>query len=721
NTTYLSTLQAWQDASGQDAHSMSAPPLFVDAAGGDYHVQSTEGSYHGGAWTLDGQDSPCIDGGFGDVGDEPAPNAIALWPADLGQRNLGAYGGTEQASRTPHNRQVTLLEPVGGEQYLDRHVPIDVRWEWRGADWAPGDTLSFEYSSDSCATWSPVQGGDAIPVEAGAFVWDVSRFPTGHHYRLRMTCTQDPAATDASADDFHIGTFLRYFVNDSATANDIWCTAPGDDANDGLSHATPKASVQAIVDTYSLVEGETVRIDTGAYAGGITVGASDGGSSAAPVTFEVSPFGVIFSGLAPAAVWHLDQCTGIVLTTAASGVYPTTPRRWMRLTGGGHGLHVDGASHITVRRVEITGNTGIGIPVEGAANLDVTGALVHGNGGGIRVADSHVARVENCTVFGNASHAFSLDNASTEVTVQNSILWADGAGASAVDWPAASPTSTSDYNDLYATNTAVVSNRGATLAAWQAATGLDAHSLSQDPLFVDAAGGDCHVQSEAKSYHDGAWSADGGSSACIDAGLGDAGDEPPPNTTPGQGAGLGQRNLGAYGGSEQGSKTPGVRYIELAEPAGGEGYENQAVPVDIRWSQESTGWAPGDTVLIDYSDDSGATWTSIATGVPASDETYPWDISALPAGEHYRVRVTCEQDAQATNQSRYDFFIGVAAPYYVNDGSVAHDAWCTAPGDDANDGRTPGAPKATVQAILDTYDLEPGNRVRIDTGTYVLD
>jgi hypothetical protein len=41
--------------------------------------------------------------------------------------------------------------------------------------------------------------------------------------------------------------------------------------------------------------------------------------------------------------------------------------------------------------------------------------------------------------------------------------------------------------------------------------------------------------------------------------------------------------------------------------------------------------------------------------------------------------------------------------YYVNDLSNVHDQWATA--------------KASVQAILSRYDLEPGDRVRIDTGT----
>ncbi len=58
--------------------------------------------------------------------------------------------------------------------------------------------------------------------------------------------------------------------------------------------------------------------------------------------------------------------------------------------------------------------------------------------------------------------------------------------------------------------------------------------------------------------------------------------------------------------------------------------------------------------------------------------------------------------------------------YYVNDPSTVHDEWATAPGNDLNNGLTPATPKASVQAILQTYDLNAGDRVRIDTGTYNL-
>lgn len=69
-------------------------PLFVSAAGGDYHVQSMGGHYSASGWVPDARTSPAVDAG--DVGSpyasEPAPNG--------GRVNLGAYGNTLEASRS---------------------------------------------------------------------------------------------------------------------------------------------------------------------------------------------------------------------------------------------------------------------------------------------------------------------------------------------------------------------------------------------------------------------------------------------------------------------------------------------------------------------------------------------------------------------------------------------------------------------------------------------
>src|SRR5262249_8514233 len=48
------------------------------------------------------------------------------------------------------------------------------------------------------------------------------------------------------------------------------------------------------------------------------------------------------------------------------------------------------------------------------------------------------------------------------------------------------------------------------------------------------------------------------------------------------------------------------------------------------------------------------------------------------------------------------------------------DTFTTAPGDNANSGKSPSAPMLTLQALLDAYDLDPLDVIHADAGTYTL-
>ena len=56
--------------------------------------------------------------------------------------------------------------------------------------------------------------------------------------------------------------------------------------------------------------------------------------------------------------------------------------------------------------------------------------------------------------------------------------------------------------------------------------------------------------------------------------------------------------------------------------------------------------------------------------------------------------------------------------YYVNDNSTTNDLFTTAVGNDANSGKSPDQPMASLNALIAAYDLDPGDVVHIDTGTY---
>ncbi|MGD9874159.1 MAG: S8 family serine peptidase [Kiritimatiellia bacterium] len=93
-----------------DEGCFDADPLFADADAGDYHLKSEAGRFvETGMWTNDAVTSPCIDMGYpgADCYAEPAPNGDRV--------NIGAYGGTEEASKGYDNsRRLIILSAVGG-------------------------------------------------------------------------------------------------------------------------------------------------------------------------------------------------------------------------------------------------------------------------------------------------------------------------------------------------------------------------------------------------------------------------------------------------------------------------------------------------------------------------------------------------------------------------------------------------------------------------------
>lgn len=61
-----------------------------------------------------------------------------------------------------------------------------------------------------------------------------------------------------------------------------------------------------------------------------------------------------------------------------------------------------------------------------------------------------------------------------------------------------------------------------------------------------------------------------------------------------------------------------------------------------------------------------------------------------------------------------------AATYYVNDASTSGDLYTIAAGQAVNSGASASAPKDSLQGIFDTYALQPGDRIYVDTGTYAV-
>ncbi|HVF35319.1 MAG TPA: DUF1565 domain-containing protein [Candidatus Saccharimonadia bacterium] len=74
---------------------VNVDPLFFNATALDYHVRSAAGRYTPGGWVNDAQTSPAIDAG------DPASSFAQETQPNGGRVNLGAFGNTPEASRSP--------------------------------------------------------------------------------------------------------------------------------------------------------------------------------------------------------------------------------------------------------------------------------------------------------------------------------------------------------------------------------------------------------------------------------------------------------------------------------------------------------------------------------------------------------------------------------------------------------------------------------------------
>jgi hypothetical protein len=112
---------------------------------GDYHLQSEGWSWDvlRGQWTWDEATSPCIDAGHPAVGLGDEPLTLAVDPLNrLGRNiriNMGAYGGTAEASMAPKGWALLNDLDNSGRVTQEDFVLLADRW-LSAADALPADT-----------------------------------------------------------------------------------------------------------------------------------------------------------------------------------------------------------------------------------------------------------------------------------------------------------------------------------------------------------------------------------------------------------------------------------------------------------------------------------------------------------------------------------------------------------------------------------------------------
>ena len=112
---------------------IAVDPCFADPCSGDYHLKSQAGRWDPNtqSWIQDANTSPCIDAGNpnSSIGWEPFPNG--------GVVNMGAYGGTEKASKSYFGTPV-CEKPISGDINGDCIV-----------DWRDFAIMAFHWLEDN--------------------------------------------------------------------------------------------------------------------------------------------------------------------------------------------------------------------------------------------------------------------------------------------------------------------------------------------------------------------------------------------------------------------------------------------------------------------------------------------------------------------------------------------------------------------------------------------
>ncbi len=285
-------LAHWRIASLGDSGSLSDAPLFVDIDGtddslgfvsisndgrdDDFHLSSSIGRFTGSlapvrseitglpvdlpvTELVDELQSPAIDRGDDSMAYDSEPSTNG------GYVNLGVYGNTPQASKSPAEFLV-VVSPNGDETWPIGRV-FDISWRSAQID---GDTTGFvdiDLIRDSDEGF--VSSLASAEISLGHFQWTApSTVTPADDYRIRITHSDvSDGLTDQSDVPFEIKDAISvYYVNDGIDSQDEYTTAAGNDANDGLSPATPKATLRSLLESGTLQPGDTIVVDHGVYA-----------------------------------------------------------------------------------------------------------------------------------------------------------------------------------------------------------------------------------------------------------------------------------------------------------------------------------------------------------------------------------------------------------------------------------------------------------------------
>ena len=150
----------------------------------------------------------------------------------------------------------------------------------------------------------------------------------------------------------------------------------------------------------------------------------------------------------------------------------------------GTAITIAGSTNATIYRNNIYSNS-TGIAFSSVTSIKIYNNLIYNNSIGLHGTTATNAIMDNNTLYRNASTGIYLNTVATNATVKNNIIWQQSGTAINVS-DNSQAGFVSNRNNLYVVYPGVFGYWGSsrtTLAAWQAASGQDANSISAQPKF----------------------------------------------------------------------------------------------------------------------------------------------------------------------------------------------------------------------------------------------
>ncbi|MDA1044663.1 MAG: right-handed parallel beta-helix repeat-containing protein, partial [Verrucomicrobia bacterium] len=251
--------------------------------------------------------------------------------------------------------------------------------------WGPTD------GATNAAAWLFAQ---ALGVQNGVFSREISGLTSNtlYYYRTFVQNTSG-VAWAASTTNFTSTGAKDYYVNDGSLANDVFCSAVGNDANSGAQADKPKANLKTLLDVTDIEPGDTIWVDTGNYSIPATIvfTSADVGAPGATVLVRGSHHSA-------GANFTASGANGIEIDVAGDAFMRIEK---LNISGAEHGVYMHGSSIVKCRNTEIVGcNISDNLSTEG----------------GIYIISCSEVTIAQCTANNNGLSGIYLDTC-TDVTI----------------------------------------------------------------------------------------------------------------------------------------------------------------------------------------------------------------------------------------------------------------------------------------------------------------